>query len=232
MMRIKNNVRLVAILKTPVVWIGVFAAILYSSWPLGFFLNPNVARSAFASQLEATGQPYNWLFIALDILSGLALLVGGSLQFLKSKNLITRLCVVGYMIFAVLIIVAALVPFNCNSLSASCTNVAHSPLIIIHGSASIISAVFLLASIVLALMQLLYKRVFRWFNTVPMFLIACWCLIGFSALFLDKYRHRADENIVQYAFITICSLSLMLSVVLIEHLSTESSKEDSSQLSS
>jgi len=224
-MNVKGDTQIVSILKNPVVWLGVFAAILYSSWPLGFILNPHVARNALASQLEAPGQPYSWLFIALDILCGLALLAGGLLQWFKSKNLISRLCVIGYMSFAILIIVAALVPFNCDSLSASCADVAHSPLIIIHGLASITSVIFLFVSIVLAVAQLLYKQVFRWFNTLPIFLLLCWCLTGFSALLLYKH-HRADENIVQYVFITICSLSLILSVVSIERLAIELSKSE------
>lgn len=47
----------------------VVAGLLYSSWPLGYWLNPQ-ADHGLASNLEALHQPYNWLFILIDISSG------------------------------------------------------------------------------------------------------------------------------------------------------------------
>ena len=46
----------------------------YASWPLGYWLNP-VANRGLASNLEAAHQPYNWVFIAFDIVSGLLICV-------------------------------------------------------------------------------------------------------------------------------------------------------------
>src|SRR5882757_8896527 len=48
----------------------VTAALLYCSWPLGFWLNPIATKTGLASELGAIGQPYNWLFIWADIISG------------------------------------------------------------------------------------------------------------------------------------------------------------------
>ncbi|HWD24402.1 MAG TPA: hypothetical protein VG368_02965, partial [Acidimicrobiales bacterium] len=52
--------------------VGIAGALAYSSWPLGYVLNGATARSAFASDLELSGQPYNWLFIGLDCVTGIA----------------------------------------------------------------------------------------------------------------------------------------------------------------
>ena len=53
-----------------ITFLMLIAGLLYSSWPLGYWLNPNAAKG-LASDLEALHQPFNWLFIALDILTGL-----------------------------------------------------------------------------------------------------------------------------------------------------------------
>jgi len=47
--------------------------------------------------------------------------------------------------------------------------------------------------------------------------VVFWGLVGIFAM--NNY-HRADENLVLDAFISICSLSLLVSVLLIEHLSS------------
>lgn len=205
--------------KNPVVWIGLVGALVYSSWPLGFILNPAVSHHAFASQLEASNQPYNWLFILLDILCGIALLVGGVMQWNKKPRLAIKLSILGYMSFAALVIVAAIAPYNCNSLSVgSCqASIIHSPLFIIHGLASIISVLFLLGSMVLLIKLLFEKHAYHWLNIVGLFIVACWGLLGVCALVFGKH-HPLDEMWVQYIFIAVCSLSIILSIVLIEYL--------------
>src|SRR5690242_19130259 len=55
--------------------LAVLSGLLYASWPLGYWLNPIVAKIGLASGLEALHQPYNWLFIVLDIVCGLLILL-------------------------------------------------------------------------------------------------------------------------------------------------------------
>lgn len=203
-------------LKNPVVWLAIIAALVYSSWPLGYILNPTAAHNAFASQLEAAHQPYNWVFIALDILSGVCLLVCGILQWAKSKGFTTKLSISSYMLFAVLVIAAALIPFNCNSAAGACLDVAHSPLLIIHGLASTVSVAALLVSVALIVKLLADRKSIYRLRAIPMLIITFWVLVGVAAL--GRYHH-SDENIVQYIFISLCSMSLIVSLSLIEHLS-------------
>ncbi len=207
--------------KNPAVWLGVAAAILYSSWPLGYILNPSVAHTAFASQLEASSQPYNWLFISLDILSGATLLIAGLTQWTRTKSAALRMSIIAYMVFAALVIVAAVVPFDCDSLTGSCVDVAHSPLIIIHGLASIVSGVALISSLILILGVLVDRRLQQWFKLLPLIIFALWGIVGLAAL--DRYHH-SDENLVLYAFITICSISLVTPVYIIEVLTPRRKK--------
>lgn len=55
---------------------ALFAAPTYSSFLLSRWTRPAASRgAAFISELEAPGQPYNWLFRLSDIASGLAIVV-------------------------------------------------------------------------------------------------------------------------------------------------------------
>jgi hypothetical protein len=102
--------------------LGVLAALIYNSWPLGYILNPGVARIGLASDLEAAGEAYNWLFISGDVLFGLVVLVIIWL-FLKKKIVLTRQVVFalsGLAVFGVLAAVSALLPVNCWSSIRTC----------------------------------------------------------------------------------------------------------------
>jgi hypothetical protein len=102
--------------------LGVLAALIYNSWPLGYILNPGVARIGLASDLEAAGEAYNWLFISGDVLFGLVVLVIIGL-FLKKKIILTRqvaLVLLGFAVFGVLTAVSAVLPVNCSSSIRTC----------------------------------------------------------------------------------------------------------------
>jgi len=217
MLKTNNNNRW-RILKSPALWIGIVAAFLYSSWPLGYLLNPAVAHHAFASQLEASGQPYNWLFISLDVVSGFALLMVGITQWIRTKHLAIRLSILSYSLFAILIMVAALVPFNCDSMPTKCTDVIHSPLFVIHGLTSIVSIVALFSCIFLIILSLFTRKRLRNMWLFAATILTAWGVNGIVAI--EDY-HRVVEIIVQYIFITICSVSIIFAVVFIEYLSKE-----------
>ncbi len=55
--------------------VAVLAALSYSAFLLGHWTSPHAGRQVFVSELEAAGQPYNWLFRVADVVSGLAILV-------------------------------------------------------------------------------------------------------------------------------------------------------------
>jgi len=58
-------------------WPLLVGGVVYSSWVLAFVLPTGLSqRAAFTSELEATGQPYAWLFRASDVVAGLLLALG------------------------------------------------------------------------------------------------------------------------------------------------------------
>jgi hypothetical protein len=58
-------------------WPLLAGGAVYSSWVLAFVLPTGLSqRAAFTSELEATGQPYAWLFRVSDVVAGLLLALG------------------------------------------------------------------------------------------------------------------------------------------------------------
>lgn len=101
--------------------LGVIAALAYCSWPLGYTLNPAVAHLGFASDLEALGQPYNWLFILLDCVSGFfALFAALALRGGAPRSGRCRLARLGYALFGLFTALDAVIPLGCRRQLASC----------------------------------------------------------------------------------------------------------------
>ncbi len=203
-------------------WAAVLAAIFYSSWPLGFIFNPTVSHNDLASELEASHQPYNWLFITLDILTGLVLLYSGFMQWRKSpKRLIIKLSILGYMLFGALVIAAAIAPYNCNSLVQNCATLPNQPLYLIHGLASIFSVVFLFISLALVCKMLIDQKLYNWLTLLGMIVLLSWGIVGADAFFqvLDNIKHNLVT--IQNLFITLCSLSIIISIGLVEFINSK-----------
>jgi hypothetical protein len=112
----------------------VTAAVLYCSWPLGFILNPSAQRTGLASELGAHGQPYNWLFIWADILSGALLMVACLL-------LVKLFHAEGWRKFGLAMLALyglcgaldAALPLSCLPSLQVCGPIFHDPVIILHG---------------------------------------------------------------------------------------------------
>jgi hypothetical protein len=197
-------------------WLAMLAGLLYSSWPLGYILNPATAHSALASEFEAAHQPYNWLFVLLDVACGVTMLALGLLQWRRATKTLLRVSIAAYATFAALVVVAALAPYNCNSLDTRCMLAPHSPLLLIHGLASTVSIVALFACL-LSIAMTLRGQLRSLAGVIVWFLGLSWVACGI-ALFL--LWHTSTEVIIQYAFISICSLSIVASIWLVEHIST------------
>lgn len=198
-------------------WAAVLAAIFYSSWPLGFIFNPSVSHNDLASELEASHQPYNWLFISLDILTGLVLLYSGFIQWRKTpKQLTLKLSILGYMLFGGLVIAAAIAPYNCNSLVQNCSVLPNQPLYMIHGLASVFSVIFLFISLALVCKMLIEQKLYHWLTLLSIIVLLSWGAVGFDAFIQVIYNIKHNLVTIQNLFITLCSLSIIVSIGLVE----------------
>ena len=139
--------------RTNLLVLAGLSGLLYSSWPLGFILNP-VATRGLASNLEALHQPYNWLFIGFDILCGLLILavaVRLNKIFLKPRFSLIVIAIYSYAAFGLTTAVDALIPFDCAADQQQCGNIAAHPLVIVHGLISIVSIGVLTLSLLVVL---------------------------------------------------------------------------------
>lgn len=202
--------------RRPAFVLAVLAGLLYCSWPLAFVLNPGVARS-LASQLEAPNQPYNWVFIAGDVLTGVVLLAVGVIQF-KALRLgrLVRWSMAGYAIFGLLSAVAALLPLNCDPQARTCGQIIANPLLILHGAASIISVLALLMSVILLGLYSYYQQSSPLARQIFRALLVSWLLFGVGSVL--EFWYHPGGNASQDYFITLCSVSVVAVVGAIEYL--------------
>ncbi len=103
--------------------LAVLGAVAYCSWPLAFIVNPSLAGGAFASSFESRTQPFSWLFILLDCISGLCAVIV-CLHFLRLRhqqrmpNQALVFALLGYAAFGVATAVDAVIPLHCGASSA------------------------------------------------------------------------------------------------------------------
>lgn len=121
--------------------VAVLSGLLYSSWPLGYALNP-AASNGLASDLEAAGQPYNGLFVAIDIACGL-LAIGVAYELARWTSarkgmVLLRTAIVGLAMYGLLTIIDALIPIDCVPTAVHhCVSIFSDRLSIVHDLISI-----------------------------------------------------------------------------------------------
>ncbi|HSX45739.1 MAG TPA: DUF998 domain-containing protein, partial [Candidatus Saccharimonadia bacterium] len=185
----------------------LLAAALYSSWPLGYWLNPSVNRG-LASDLEAAHQPYNWVFIVMDVASGVLICVASWWLFKLTKRSnvpLLKYSVIGFGAFGLLTTIDALLPLDCVDVLNRCGSVLKDPAIVLHGIVSIGSIVGLTISI-MSVWWLLMRdrqagRSLRWLLHGTMFV---WFAFGLVTLAL--ILEARSSAVSQHLFITVCSL--------------------------
>ncbi len=125
------------------------SAILYCSWPLGFWLNPVASRTGLASELGAIGQPYNWVFIWGDIVSG-ALLVAGVGILIRMYRLTSwaRIAMLLLALYGICGALDAAFPMHCLPSEEVCGPVLHNPELIVHGIFDLTGSVALIGTLV------------------------------------------------------------------------------------
>lgn len=187
--------------------VAFVAAFLYSSWPLGYYLNPSVSAHGLASELAARGQPYNWLFMALDVISGLLVVVVAWLIWRSHKKLPVwwlKPVLAGFALFGVFTAFDALLPMHCTPSLRQCPSLGHDHLLILHGVASISAAVFLFLT-AFAMWQI--SQLTKGRNLMGLVMIA-WILFGFMSLVF--FFVPGPGYLAQHYFITLCSVWMVL----------------------
>ncbi len=190
-----------------VIGLASLAGLLYSSWPLGYLLNP-VANRGLASNLQGVGQPYNWLFIILDVISGaIVCRVAWRLykDFKPRRHNLIKTAIISYALFGVFTVIDALIPVDCAADEMQCGPLINHPLVLWHGALSIASIAFLTLSLFSVWWLVNRVRLSAWWVQSALHItVLVWLFFGFVTavlLYLNK-----SSSLSQHIFILVCSL--------------------------
>ena len=193
----------------------VLAGLFYSSWPLGYWLNPE-ANQGLASDLEASHQPYSWVFISMDVACGILVgMVSWKLLTIvrsspnRKNQLGLWIAVLGTGVFGLFTAVDAVLPLNCIQGSPQCVMTLNNSYFVIHGIFSIGSITGLTISIVAIWLLLLLREdaVMSLAHLTPAMFLVVW--LGFGALTLYLILHNRSSALSQHFFIGFCCLWLI-----------------------
>lgn len=184
---------------------AILAGLLYASWPLGYWLNPLVAKNGLASGLEALHQPYNWVFITMDIVSSL-LVVAVSLLLRwrldpAGRRRLLDLILLSAIIFAAGTIADTALPMHCEPSLRHCPSFHVDYFLLYHGILSIAAAVALFFS--LALLWWYHRR-----DKLLGGLVFGYVL--FSLTTLVEITGLKGGNWSQHYYLTLCGIWLAL----------------------
>lgn len=182
----------------------ILAAVLYSSWPIGYIVNPKVASHGLASELAGAHQPFAWIFVYGDVAVGLLMLIVAvqlwrqCMPFRQQKTL--RLIILNVGGFGLATIIDALLPLSCSMSTQVCPAPEHDPLLLTHALFTIIASNCLLVASTL----LWYRsRSSRYLQAL---------LIGYLVTSLVTVIYIAlsnEDNLPQHLLLTVCSLMLV-----------------------
>jgi hypothetical protein len=176
------------------------AGVLYSSWPLGYILNPTINRNQLASALEAIHQPYNWVFIGGDVSSSLLMILIcwwlWRHYHRKKQRAVLGFVLINVVIFGLGTIFDTLLPEHCLPTAVTCPSWQHDHLLLAHGVFSILASVCLFLALL----------VLWWRNRVPLMNALMLGYSVFGLLSLYEGLNPNQGNFSQHYYITLCSV--------------------------
>lgn len=185
-----------------VLTLSVASGLLYSSWPLGYWLNARVAKNSLASGLEAVGQPFNWLFITTDIMSSVLLVVASVLLWHKYRNnklaLPIKISLACIVMFAVGTTIDALTPEHCVPNLMRCVSFTQDHYLLVHGIFSIAASVFLFVG--LCILWFYRRR-----ELLLDMLLVGYIIFGIVSL-VEVFTPGNNGNWSENYYITLCSI--------------------------
>jgi hypothetical protein len=183
---------------------GLVVAIAYCSWPIGLAVNPAVTHGELASSLDLYGQPYNWLFILLDCVTGVGTLAVVAATWPTRWSVPARRLRAGlvcYGLFGVVTAIDALLPSGCAaSASGGCATSLNQVNLDDVLTGTSVFALFV-AAVFIEACALTTRR--RAYAVGPIALTAAWSVCG---IFLFRAHFSAQAPVtLQHAMLTMTS---------------------------
>lgn len=190
-------------------WLAGLGALAYSSWPLAFLVCPALAGTALSSSFEARSQPFSWLFILLDCITGLAIATVGLRELHRwhagpRDPGVVVFAFLGYSVFGVATAVDAVVPLKCGTASPqACARQVWPPTPddVLTGVAML--ALFLAAALVVFRMTRQPAACAPALPAAMTVTLIGWCVLGVMVLFSSA--RPIVIAVYQYAFLTLTS---------------------------
>ena len=107
-------------------WLIALGGLTYSSWWLAFIVPTGLSQhSAFASEYEASGHPWAWLFRGADLLSGLSLGIGATIAVVitvqQGRSWALRVMLAATAVIGYSTAITGALPVDCSSSNGQCT---------------------------------------------------------------------------------------------------------------
>ncbi|MFZ1538512.1 MAG: hypothetical protein WAT23_14145 [Chromatiaceae bacterium] len=173
------------------------AALLYSSWVLGYMINPRVAVFGAASELSATGQPFRELFIVSDVVAAILMFIVGHLLWIRHNSAYLRMAIAMYVLAGVFIAVAANISLLCSPSLEVCDAKAFTDRAMFHNLAGAIASFFIFLNLFFTIQAVTKNISIRLKFQI---LIIVWGILGLSSLYipadlLNPAIHAAQQRL-------------------------------------
>lgn len=179
------------------------AALSYSSWILGYVINPSVSLRGSASELAAEGQPLGLVFVFGDVIAA-SLIV--TLVYVVKHNRLSRLPGASghfYLLFGVFSALSALFSLTCSPISSECTALVYSYRFGLHYFLGVLATLSLLSSGIISAYRVKEKR----FRLTLLVLIMIWLGLGVVGF---AYSFGEMSAFLQRCFLCISAILIWL----------------------
>lgn len=188
-----NMIQKPKLFNTLFIAVGVAAALLYSSWVVGYFTNWTIGLQGTASELSALDQPGRLLYIFGD-LAVLILMIIVAIG-IKARSNVENVSTIafGYALFAIGTASAALMPLRCAPAVTLCNSQADTTAALLHSLGGAVAFLALFGTIYLLNKQKKSK------HPRTNMILVLWFTLGMLSLILGQYAVTDSLQIITAA---------------------------------
>ncbi len=190
-------------------------ALIYNSWPLGYWLDNHTAKFGVPSDLEDPHHAYSWVFICGDVITALLILALTLYLARRLVNLRLRYAWVsltlGLFLFGFFTGFGAAAPDRCHGRFSAC-------LVILQDKVSVdgIESTLAFSGLLIALFSIaiLSLGLNRYYQLLAWIMFICWFILG--AIFFHRSVYRQNIHNIEQVFLVLSGIGLVISGMVID----------------